>query len=147
MTNLLYSRCNSHSLDGRGVWGRMDTCVCMAESLCYSPETITTLLIGYTIQNNKFEKKTKEKVFLFVHRFSASYYLLITLAQHFLHMIHLGLDLQVHSYYSTVSLKFMCNIQHFLLKFFSLSFSSESAFAVLRCAQKHVHASQNWAQM
>ena len=21
------------------VWGRMDTCICMAESLCYSPET------------------------------------------------------------------------------------------------------------
>ena len=27
------------SLDGRGVWGRMDTCVCMTESLCCSPET------------------------------------------------------------------------------------------------------------
>ena len=40
------------SLDGRGVWGRMDTCMCMAESLCSSPETITTLLIGYiSIQN------------------------------------------------------------------------------------------------
>ena len=35
------------SLDGRGFWRRMDTCVCMAGSLCYSPETITTL-IGYT---------------------------------------------------------------------------------------------------
>ena len=36
------------SLDGRGVWGRMDTCicVCMAESLLCSPETTTTLLIG-----------------------------------------------------------------------------------------------------
>ena len=143
MTSLLYSRCNSRSLDGRGVWGRIDTCVCMAESLCCSPETVTTLLIGYTpIQNKKFEKKKKEKLFLFVHRFS-SYYLLITLALHFLHMLYLGLDLQVHSSYSTVSLKFMCNIQHFLLKFFSLSFSSYSAFAVLTCAQKHVHASQN----
>ena len=41
-------------LDGRGVWGRMDTCVCMAESLHCSPETITTLLTGYTpIQNKK----------------------------------------------------------------------------------------------
>ena len=30
------------------VWGRMDTCICMTESLCYSPETITALLIGYT---------------------------------------------------------------------------------------------------
>ena len=36
------------SLDGRGVWGRIDTCKCMAESLCYAPETITTLLISYT---------------------------------------------------------------------------------------------------
>ena len=27
--------------------GRMDTCPCMAESLRYSPETITTLLICY----------------------------------------------------------------------------------------------------
>ena len=29
------------SLDGRGVWARMDTCICMAESLCRPPETIT----------------------------------------------------------------------------------------------------------
>ena len=41
------------SLDGRGVWERMDTCICMAESLCSSPETITTLLIGYTPTQNK----------------------------------------------------------------------------------------------
>ena len=40
------------SLDARGVWGRMDTCMCMTESLHCSPETITKLLIGYTpIQN------------------------------------------------------------------------------------------------
>ena len=32
----------------------MDTCICMAESLCCSPETITRLLISYTpIQNKK----------------------------------------------------------------------------------------------
>ena len=38
-----------------GVWKRKDTSVCMAESLCRPPETITTLLIGYTpIQNKKF---------------------------------------------------------------------------------------------
>ena len=35
------------SLDGRAVWGRMDTCIRMAESLHCSPETITALLIGY----------------------------------------------------------------------------------------------------
>ena len=41
------------SLEGRGVWGRMDTCIWMAEPLCYPPETITTLLIGYTSVKNK----------------------------------------------------------------------------------------------
>ena len=36
------------SLDGRGVWGRMDTCLCMPEALHCSAGTITTLSIGYT---------------------------------------------------------------------------------------------------
>ena len=45
------------SLDVRGVLGRMDTCICMTESLCCSPETTSTLLIGYTPkQNKKFNK-------------------------------------------------------------------------------------------
>ena len=35
------------SLDGRGGWGRMDTSTCRAQSLCYSPETTTTLLTGH----------------------------------------------------------------------------------------------------
>jgi len=35
-------------LDGRGVWGRMDTCICMAEPLCCPPEIIPTLLIRYS---------------------------------------------------------------------------------------------------
>ena len=49
------------SLDGRGVLGKMDTCICMAESLHCSPETITTLLTGYTlIQNKKFKVKTNK---------------------------------------------------------------------------------------
>ena len=45
-------------LDGRGVWGRMDTCVsiCVAESLCCSPETITTVLVGRT-PNTKLKVK------------------------------------------------------------------------------------------
>ena len=44
------------SLDGKGVWGRMDTCICMAESFHCSPETTTTLLISYTpIQNKKLK--------------------------------------------------------------------------------------------
>ena len=44
-------------LDGREVWGRMDTCVRMTESLSLSPEVITTLLTGYTpqIQNKKLK--------------------------------------------------------------------------------------------
>ena len=46
------------SLDGRGVWERTDTCICMAEFLCYLPATIKTLLIGYTpVQNKKVLKK------------------------------------------------------------------------------------------
>ena len=36
------------SLDGREVWGIMDTCTRMAESLRYSPESELLLLIGYT---------------------------------------------------------------------------------------------------
>ena len=42
---------------GRGVWGRVGTCICMAEPFHSSPETITTLLISYTsIQNKMFLK-------------------------------------------------------------------------------------------
>ena len=37
------------SVGGRGVWGRMDPCVCMAEALPCSPETFTTLLIVYVV--------------------------------------------------------------------------------------------------
>ena len=46
------------SLDGKGVWGRMDTCTSMAESLYCSPETTTTLFISYTpTQSKTFEEK------------------------------------------------------------------------------------------
>ena len=39
--------------------------ICMAESLCCSPETITTLLIGDTLtQNKKLKKKLFKKVVL-----------------------------------------------------------------------------------
>ena len=49
------------SLDGRGVWGRMDTGMCMAESLHCSPENITALLISYNaLQNKKFFIKEKK---------------------------------------------------------------------------------------
>ena len=43
------------SLDGNGVWGRMEACICMAESLHCSPETVRTLLT--TIQNEVFKNK------------------------------------------------------------------------------------------
>ena len=37
------------SLDGRRVWRRMDTCICMTESFSCSPETTTTLFISYAV--------------------------------------------------------------------------------------------------
>ena len=43
------------SLDGRGIWERMDTGIRMAESLRCSPET---LLISYTLKQNKKFKTT-----------------------------------------------------------------------------------------
>ena len=46
------------SLDGRVVSGRMDTCICIAGSLCCSPDTTTALLISYIpIQSKKLKKK------------------------------------------------------------------------------------------
>ena len=45
-------------------------CICMAESLRYSPETITTLLIGSTtIQNKKFKRNLKKTAFLLDHAY------------------------------------------------------------------------------
>ena len=56
-------QCYVVSLDGRRVWGRMVTCICMVESICCSPETIPTLLTVYTpIQNKKFKKKKKKAI-------------------------------------------------------------------------------------
>ena len=50
-------------LDGRGVLGRMDTCICMAESLCCPPKTVTTLLIGPTpVEKKSLIKKKDLKV-------------------------------------------------------------------------------------
>ena len=45
------------SLGGRGIWGRMDTCICTAGSLCCAPETITSsksAIIQYEIKKKKF---------------------------------------------------------------------------------------------
>jgi len=48
------------SLDGRGAWGRMDTCICMAEYPHCSPKTITMWLIDYIpIENYLDVKKLK----------------------------------------------------------------------------------------
>ena len=41
------------SLDGRVVWGRIDTCICMSESLCCSPETVMTLFVNRLYPNTK----------------------------------------------------------------------------------------------
>ena len=45
------------SLDGREVGARMNTYICMAESLHCSPETTTTLLICFTPKQNVFVVK------------------------------------------------------------------------------------------
>ena len=49
------------SPDGRGVRGRLDTRICMAESLQCSPEKNTTLLIVYIPIHNKRFKYLKKK--------------------------------------------------------------------------------------
>ena len=41
----------------------MDTCICMAESLCCPLESISVLLTGYTpVQNKKSKKRKNSKV-------------------------------------------------------------------------------------
>ena len=45
--------CSWGNLDARGVWGIMDACVCMAESLCCSPETMTSLFVNKPYPNTK----------------------------------------------------------------------------------------------
>ena len=59
--DLLYSTWNSAQCYvaawmGREFGGKMDTCICMAESLYCLPEMISTLFISYTpIQNKRFK--------------------------------------------------------------------------------------------
>ena len=57
--DLLYSTENSAQWAAWmwGFGGRMDTCICTAESFCSSPEAITTLLTGYTPIQNNLKKK------------------------------------------------------------------------------------------
>ena len=45
------------------VWGKIDTGICVAESLCCPPEAVKTLLIGYApIQNKKFNNNKNMEV-------------------------------------------------------------------------------------
>ena len=41
------------SLDGWGVWGRVDTCTCIVETLHYPPESITELFVNQLYPNMK----------------------------------------------------------------------------------------------
>ena len=41
------------NLDGKEIWGRMDTCIFMAGSLYCSPETVTTLFVNLLYLNIK----------------------------------------------------------------------------------------------
>ena len=41
-------------------WERMDTCICMAESIGCSLETVTTLLTGCNLNTKKKLKKKKQ---------------------------------------------------------------------------------------
>ena len=43
-------------------WGRLDTCICMAESLPCSPEAITTSWIGYAPMQNVLGVKKKNLI-------------------------------------------------------------------------------------
>ena len=51
------------SLDWRGVWGRKDTCICMAQSPPCLPESIIALLVNWLYPNTKLNVK-KIKYFL-----------------------------------------------------------------------------------
>ena len=54
--DLLHSTGNSPQhggLDGRGVWERMDTCVCMAGTLHCWPETVTILFVNQPYPSTK----------------------------------------------------------------------------------------------
>ena len=46
-----------------GSLGRMETRICMADSLCCPPETITTLLISYA---QIYNRKLKNMVYIYV---------------------------------------------------------------------------------
>lgn len=53
--------------------GRMNTCICSAESLCSSPETIIMLLIGYIPIQKKMYKTYKKIATPVMARFLTSF--------------------------------------------------------------------------
>ena len=62
--DLLYStgnsaQCHVAAWMGGGARGRMDTCICVAESLRCSPEATTTSFISYAPIQNKFILKNQ----------------------------------------------------------------------------------------
>ena len=71
------------SLDGRGEWGRTDTCICMSESIYCLLETTTTLLISYILikikslkygeKNNNSIQMTKKKKIANMKRAEVNY--------------------------------------------------------------------------
>ena len=93
------------SLNGRGVWGRTDTCVSMAESLHCSPELITTLLISSTPIQNVFG----HKLFIFLKNLSNLLLLLLL-------FLHTSLNLTVPS--NAVCHFLRLNLQFFFFLFF-----------------------------
>ena len=49
------------NLDDWDVWERIDTCICIAESLQGQPETITLLIDYIPAQSKMFKRKNKGK--------------------------------------------------------------------------------------
>ena len=47
------------SLEETEAWGRMDPCMCVAESLCCPPETITTLFVNWLYPSTRGKKVYK----------------------------------------------------------------------------------------
>ena len=50
------------NMDRRGIWGRMDTCIYMAEPLRCSSETITLLIVYTPIQKAEVKKNPLRKI-------------------------------------------------------------------------------------
>ena len=47
------------NLNGKRIWKRIDTCIYITESLCYTPETNATSLINYTSIQTFLKKEKK----------------------------------------------------------------------------------------